>query len=141
MKVVLLKDVKDLGRAHATVTVADGHGLNYLIPRRFAVAATPGAQKEAEMHLSRVKERKDLDAKLIAERLTALAEGRVTIRRKVNEKGHLYDAVDAKEIAEAAQLPEEVIRLEKPIKETGTFDIPVSYGADFGKFSITIEAE
>ena len=65
----------------------------------------------------------------------------------MNEKNHLYDAVGKSEIIKAAKeqarvdLPEGVIKLEKPIKELGTFDIPVASVETFGKFSITIEAE
>jgi large subunit ribosomal protein L9 len=141
MKVVLLRDMKDLGRAHDTVSVSDGHGLNFLIPHKFAVAATERALKDAELHQRQVKQRRELDHKLVAERLAALAEGQLVIRKKINEKGHLYDAVDVKEIAEKAQLPEEIIKLEHSIKEAGIFDIPVSFGEQFGKFSINIEAE
>ena len=141
MKVVLLKDVRDLGRAHTTIEVSDGHGLNFLIPRKLAVAATQSAQKEAQVRVKQVVDRKELDIKLIEQRLGALSEGTVTIVKKANEQGHLYDGVDAKEIAEAAQLPEEVIRIEKPFKELGTFEVPVSYGDAFGKFSLTVVAE
>jgi len=68
------------------------------------------------------------------------------IKVKANEKGHLYDAVGETEIRMAAKeahidLPEDAIKLEKPIKELGTFDIPVATADAFGKFSITIEAE
>lgn len=141
MKVVLLKDVKNMGRAHTTVEVSDGHALNYLIPRKLAVPATGGAIKQAETRVQQVIDRKELDQKLVAERLTALAEEKTVIRKKANDQGHLYDAVDAKEIAEATQLPEDVIRLEKPIKELGSFDIPVSLGEAFGSVSISVEAE
>lgn len=141
MKVVLLKDVKDMGRAHTTVNVSDGHALNFLIPRKLAVLATPAALKTAELRVKQVVDRKELDVKLVEERLAALAEGKVSIIKKANEQGHLYDGVDAREIAAAAALPEEVVKLEKPIKELGTFEIPVSYGENFGKFSIDIVAE
>ena len=66
---------------------------------------------------------------------------------KANEKGHLYDAVGEADISKAVKeqaridLPEDVIKLEKPIKELGTFDVPVASSDTFGKFSITIEAE
>lgn len=141
MKVVLIKDVKDMGRAHSVIEVSDGHAVNFLIPRKLAVPATAGAIKNAEVRKSQVVEKKELDAKLISDRLSALAEERIVIRKKANEQGHLYDAVDAKEIAEATALPVEAIRIEKPFKELGTFDVPVAYGEDFGKVSITVEAE
>jgi large subunit ribosomal protein L9 len=141
MKVVLLKDVKDMGRAHTTVNVSDGHALNFLIPRKLAVPATASALKTAELRVKQVVDRKELDVKLVEERLAALAEGKVSIIKKANEQGHLYDGIDAREIAAAAALPEEAIKLEKPIKEIGTFEIPVAYGENFGKFSIDIVAE
>lgn len=141
MKVVLLKDVKNMGRAHTTVEVSDGHALNFLIPRKLAVLATDAAVKQAGTRVQQVVDRKELDLKLVEQRLAALAEEKVTITKKANEQGHLYDAVDAEEIAKAADLPEDAIKLEKPIKELGDFDISVSLGETFGKLSITIVAE
>lgn len=141
MKIVLTKDVKDTGRAHEAVEVRDGHALNFLIPHGMAVAATPSALRQAELRLKQVKERKILDTKLASERLSALAEERIVIRKKVNEKGHLYDGVDAREIAEATGLPEDAIRIEKPFKEIGAYEVPVAMGEEFGKITLTIEAE
>ncbi|HEX2792749.1 MAG TPA: 50S ribosomal protein L9 [Candidatus Paceibacterota bacterium] len=141
MKVVLLKDVKDTGRAGAVVECSDGHALNFLFPRKLAAAATPANLKQAEIRAQQDKDRKELDEKLIEGRVTQLATEKLTFTKKANEKGHLYDAVDAKEIAEKAQLPEEAVRLERPIKELGTFSIPVSHGKDFGSFDIEVVAE
>ncbi|MEK7511255.1 MAG: 50S ribosomal protein L9 [Patescibacteria group bacterium] len=141
MKVVLLKDVKNMGRAHTAIEVSDGHALNFLIPHKLAVPATASSLKMAETRVKQVVDRKQLDVKLVEDRLAQLAETPVTITKKANEQGHLYDGVDAKELGEAAQLPEEVIRIEKPFKELGTFDVPVAFGEQFGKFSVTIVAE
>ncbi len=141
MKVVLLKDVRDMGHAHSVHEVSDGHALNFLIPRKMAIPATAMAMKNAEGKQKQFAERRELDAKLISERLSALAEGRVTIKKKANEQGHLYDGVGADEIAEAAQLPKDAIKLEKAIKELGTFEVPVAVGEDFGKITIEIVAE
>ncbi|MBI4065580.1 50S ribosomal protein L9 [Candidatus Kaiserbacteria bacterium] len=147
MEVILLKDVKGVGRVHDAVEAKDGHALNYLIPKKLAIAATPAAMKEAELRRKQAAERKILDAALLAQNITALAEARIVIKVKANEKGHLYDAVGESEISAAVKeqsridLPEDAIKLEKPIKELGTFDVPVAAGEAFGKFSITIEAE
>jgi large subunit ribosomal protein L9 len=141
MKVVLLKDVKNTGRAGAVVDCSDGHAQNFLIPRGMAALATPANLKQAELRLKQEGDRKALDVKLIQDRLTALAEEKIVIVKKANEKGHLYDAVDAADIAKATQLPEETIKIEKPFKEVGTFDVPVSLGESFGKLSIVVEAE
>lgn len=141
MQVVLLKDVRDMGKAGSAVNVADGHALNFLIPRKLAILATPAALKRAEALSKAAAERRELDAKLISDRLAALAEERIVIRKKANEQGHLYDAVDAKDIAEATQLPAEAIHIERPFKEIGEFEVPVVKGEDFGKITIVVEAE
>jgi large subunit ribosomal protein L9 len=141
MKVVLLKDVRDMGKAGTAIDVSDGHALNFLIPRKLAIHATPAALKKAEGVAKAEQERRALDVKLVSDRLAALASERIVIRKKANEQGHLYDAVDAKDIAEATQLPVDAIRIEKPFKELGTFEVPVARGEDFGKISIIIEAE
>jgi len=141
MKVVLLKDIKGTGRAHTAVDVKDGHALNLLIPRGLAVPATASVLKQAETKAAKADEQRTLSAKLIEERLTVLAEEKITFTKKANEKGHLYDALDAKEIAEGAKLPVDAIHIERPFKEIGTHEVPVAYGDNFGKFSIEIVAE
>ncbi|MFZ2167846.1 MAG: 50S ribosomal protein L9 [Minisyncoccia bacterium] len=147
MKVILIKDVKGMGRAHEEVTTADGYALNYLIPKKLAIAATAVAMKEAETRRKQVVDRSSVDAALLTQNIASLVEARIVVKMKANEKGHLYDAVDAVDISKAAKeqahidLPEEVIKLEKPIKEVGMFEIPVASAETFGKFSITVEAE
>lgn len=147
MKVIILKDIKGVGRKHEMVDMTDGHALNYLIPKKLAIAATPAAMREAEQRRKQVTDRAALDSALLAQNIAALAEARIVIRAKANEKGHLYDAVGEPEIRKAAKeqaridLSDDAIQLEKPIKELGTFDVPVAVGEVFGKFSIIIEAE
>lgn len=147
MKIILLKDVKGIGKAHDTVEAKDGHALNYLIPKKLAVAATPTAMKEAELRRRQVIDRTAISSAILTQNISALAEARIVIKVKANEKGHLYDAVGESDIVKAVKeqthidISEDVIKLEKPIKELGTFDIPVATADTFGKFSITIEAE
>lgn len=147
MKAILIKDVKGIGRVHDVVEVSDGHALNYLIPKKFAVPATSSAMKEAEQRRKRVNDRAALDTALLAQNIAALTEARIVIKAKANEKGHLYDAVGESEIRKAAKeqahidLSDDAIKLEKPIKECGIFDVPVAGAGTFGKFSIIIEAE
>lgn len=147
MKVILIKDVKGMGRAHEEITTSDGYALNYLIPKKFAISATVVAKAEAETRRKQTVDRSILDSTLLKQNIASLAEARVVITVKANEKGHLYDAVKEADIAKAVQeqthidLPEEIIKLEKPIKEIGTFTIPVSSADTFGSFPITVEAE
>lgn len=141
MKVVLLKDIKGTGRAHTAVDVKDGHALHLLIPRGMAVPATKAALAQAELRQKQFDAKRELDAKLVSDRLAALAEEKIVFVKKANEQGHLYDAVDAREIAEKAQLPVDAVRIERPFKELGEHEVPVAVGDAFGKITITIEAE
>ena len=147
MKVILTKDVKKMGRAHETVEVSDGHAINYLIPNKLAVTATSGNKKIADTRKAKVSADKEVKIQLLAQNIASLADANIVIKAKANEKGHLYDAVGEPEIAAAAKeqahidLPEDAISIERPFKEVGTFEVPVSAGEVFGKFSITIEAE
>jgi large subunit ribosomal protein L9 len=141
MQVVLTKDVKGTGKANAVVSVKDGFALNYLIARKLAVPASAAALKQAELRAKQAAAKGELDAKLIGERLVALAEEKLVFVKKANEQNHLYDAVDAKEIAEKAGIPVDAVRIEKPFKELGTFEVPVAFGEQFGKLTIVVEAE
>ncbi len=147
MKVILIKDVRGIGWAHDTIEAKDGYALNFLIPKKLAISATVTARKEAGLRQKLAVGKRELDAKLVAQNIASLAEARIVIRIKANEKGHLYDAIGEPEIIKAAKecarvdLPEGAIKLEKPIKELGTFDVPVSFGELFGTFKIIVEAE
>lgn len=147
MKIVLTKDVKGMGRAHDAVDAKDGYALNFLIPKKLAIPATPSALKEAELRRKSAEEKAAVDAQLLAQNIASLAEAKIVVKAKANEKGHLYDAVGEEDIRKALveqvriELPEGVIRLEKPLKEIGTHEVPVAHGEIFGKFPITIEAE
>lgn len=141
MKVILKKDVRNMGQAGTAHDVADGHALNFLIPRKLAVPATPSALAKAELIKKQTADRKVVDAGLLKQRIADLAESRVTITRKANEKGHLYDAVDASDIATATDLPVDVISLEKPLKEIGEHEVGISSGDIIGAITVVIEAE
>jgi large subunit ribosomal protein L9 len=147
MKVIMLKDTKGVGRAHEAIDAKDGYALNFLIPKKLAVPATPTALKEAEGRRKQREEEGKVSAALLAQNIAALADAKIVVKARANEKQHLYDAVGEKEIIAAVKreakvdLPEGVIAIEKPFKELGTFDVPIASGETFGKFQITIEAE
>lgn len=147
MKVVLMGNVRNLGHAHDTVSVADGHAINFLIPKRLAVPATPAAIRNAQIHRAKADADNKIQEQLIVQNLEVLSQAHIVIAMKANDKGHLYDAVGTSEITSAIkeqahiELPEDTLRLEHPIKEVGAYEISVAHGANFGKFQITIEAE
>jgi large subunit ribosomal protein L9 len=101
MRVLLLKDVYNLGRAGDVKKVADGYGRNFLLPQKLAVLATPGAMKQAE-HIRKIasEQRAALNQELsvVAERLEGVE---LTFPVKAGETGRLYGSVTTSMIAEA----------------------------------------
>lgn len=130
MKLLLSEDVKDLGLAGDVVSVANGYGRNFLLPRKLAVEVTPANLKQIEgakklrqaRELERVK-----DFKVLAERISAID---ITLKERVSESDVLYGSVQVKDLVAALveqgiQLEPEMIRLEEPIKTLGVHRVPV----------------
>lgn len=147
MKVILTKKVNGVGNIHDVVNVSDGYALNFLIRKGVAISATPAAQRLAKVRKEKLLAEKGIQEQLLAQNIATIAEANIVITAKVNEKNHLYDAVGIPEISLALEkqlnitFPKDTIKLEQPIKETGTYDIAVSHEKYFGKFSITVEQE
>jgi large subunit ribosomal protein L9 len=131
LEVLLLKDIKRLGKAGETRKVADGYARNYLIPRGLAVLATSGAIRRTEVQKAIEEQRQErirTDGSALAERL---AEISLTFKVKASEKGRLYGSVTAADIA--AELEKQTghpvdkrkVELEEPIHLLGTHKVPV----------------
>ncbi len=132
MEVILLEDVENLGKMGEIVKVADGYARNYLIPRKLAVKADPKKVKEFE-HKKRMIQRKIEKKKRALESVAEkLAKIKLTFERKLveGEEGKIYGSVSAIDIANALkeqgiELSKASIELEKPIKQTGVFVVPI----------------
>lgn len=145
MKVVLIKDVKDLGRAGQIVNVAEGYARNYLFPRKMATPADAGTLKqlEAKKKITELKlEHQLAEAKEIAERLKGTS---VTVTGKTGAGStKLYGSITHQDIADAL-LKQHHIRVDKrsihvaePIKSTGTHEASIKLHHDV---SVTIIVE
>ncbi|MBN2556546.1 MAG: 50S ribosomal protein L9 [Anaerolineales bacterium] len=100
MKVLLLKDVYNLGRAGDVKKVADGYGRNYLLPQGFAVIATPGALKQADrIRISAEADRIRLNQELgsVAEKLDGM---KIAFGVKAGETGRLYGSITTAMLAD-----------------------------------------
>ena len=126
MKVILNKDVKDIGKAGSLVDVSDGYARNYLFPRQLATEATPGAMKEYEERKRAEKRREDLLLAAAQEAAKQLEEAKIVVKAKPGSDGRLYGTITTKEIAEAItkqtehQVDKRKIELADPIKTLGT---------------------
>jgi large subunit ribosomal protein L9 len=130
MKVILKQDVEKLGKAGDVVKVAPGYGRNYLVPKHFAIEATPGNVKIAEIERvaqSRRDYREKEAASILAREIIKIT---VTIRRKAGEGGSLYGSVTAIDIADflithKIDIDKRKIHLDDPIKTLGEYEVPV----------------
>jgi large subunit ribosomal protein L9 len=128
---VLLQDVEDLGERGTAVDVSPGYLRNYLIPRKLAAPATPGALEEAQRR--RVTAEKAAEARAEREEQAAslLSKTVLTIHQRAGEDGKLFGSVGAKEIVDALRdardlrIDRRKVRLEQPIREIGTHMVEV----------------
>jgi large subunit ribosomal protein L9 len=131
MKIILLEDVKSLGKKGTIVNVSDGYARNMLLPKKLGVEATP-------KNLNDLKLQKAHEEKMAREALEAakafgekIAASEITIPIKVGEGGKVFGSVSAREIAEAAkeqlgfELDKKKIQLDGPIRELGTATVTV----------------
>jgi large subunit ribosomal protein L9 len=144
MKVILLKDVKGVGKKYDIKEVGDGHAVNLLIPKGLAVTATPAAIKKIDIQKASDTTMKAVDAELAKNNIEQLSSQVIEMTEKANEKGHLFAGVHTEEISKAIKkqihldiLPE-WIKLEKPIKTTGEYEINVEWHGQSGSFKLLI---
>lgn len=131
MKVILLEDVKSLGKKGDQVKVSDGYARNMLLPKKLGVEATP--KNLNDLKLKKAHEQKlaqnNLDA---AKDFAKNLEGRkVVLSLKVGEGGKTFGSISAKEISDAAKeqlgmtLDKKKLQLESPIKTLGVTEVPL----------------
>ncbi len=125
MKVMLTKDVDNVGRAGDVKDVADGYGRNYLIPRRLAILAGRGVETEAKRirEVSSKREAKERDE--AQELADEIGNKTVVVRLRVGEEGKAFGSVTNEDIATALKQQHQVevdrrkIELPEPIKTLG----------------------
>jgi large subunit ribosomal protein L9 len=129
MKLILTKDVPDLGQVGDVVDVADGYARNYLVPRSYAIKATDGALRQAEeMRLAReeaLRAARD-EAETFAQSLTGT---RVVVAANAGDEGKLFGSISETDIATAItkftgiEVDKGLIALDAPIKEIGLHEV------------------
>ena len=145
MKVILLTEVKGLGKADDVVEVNDGYARNLLFKKNLALEATPNnmnAIKLKKGSLAEKARRELLDAK---ENGTRLSDKRITLEMKSGEGGRLYGAVTAMDIAAALEkqgfkVDKKHIIIKNSIKSVGTFEVTVKLHQEVS-VNITIDVK
>jgi len=128
---ILLEDVEQLGQRGEPVDVSPGYLRNYLIPRKLATAATPGALEQAQRRQAAAERAEKARAEREEQAASLLSKTVLTIYQRAGEDGKLFGSVGVKEIAEAIQdardlrIDRRKIRLEQPIREIGTHMVEI----------------
>lgn len=131
MKVILLQDVKKLGKQGETKEVSDGYARNFLIPQGLATEATPAKLKELqEKHERQDKKREKEEEK--ARYTKQKINGRsICVKARAGEGGKLFGTVTAKEIGDILQeefgvsIDKKKIDIPEPIKSLGEYTIKI----------------
>jgi large subunit ribosomal protein L9 len=128
---ILLEDVESLGQRGTPVDVSPGYLRNYLIPRKLAAPATPGALEQAQSRQAAVEKAEKARAEREEQAASLLSKTVLTIHERAGEDGKLFGSVGAKEIVEAIRdardlrIDRRKVRLEQPIREIGTHMVEI----------------
>lgn len=131
MKVILIEDVKSLGKKGTIVNVSDGYARNMLLPKKLGLEATPKNINDLKLqkaHEEKVAKEVFEEAKAFKEELETKE---ITVGLKVGENGRTFGSVSTKELAEAVKsqlgydIDKKKMQLSSQIKELGVVRVPI----------------
>lgn len=146
MKIILIEDVKKLGKKGEIIEVSEGYARNYILPQKLGIEANN--KNLNDLKLQKMKEEKDAqklldDAKELAEKIAAQA---ITVKMKAGEGGKVFGSVSAKEVAEAAkkqcglEIDKKKIQLQEPIRSFGYHEVGIRLHPQVtGKLRVKVE--
>jgi large subunit ribosomal protein L9 len=143
MKIILLQDVAKIGRRYEVVEVPDGYALNQLIPKKMAEPATPANLKRVEKMQVDKAVSAEANSESFKTAVATIGATPLTVTLEANEKGHLFRAVTAEEVATAAQavgamVTEEMVSFTSPIKAVGDHEVTLKSGEEETTIHITV---
>jgi large subunit ribosomal protein L9 len=131
MKVILLKDVKKVGKKFDTIEVSPGFARNFLFAQKLAEVATTKSIEKFELARSLSAEKQKAEEAKIAKELARIENTVITLQGKANEKGSLFAGIHAEELLPLVEkelglkLAIEHIVMDKPIKELGEHEVKI----------------
>lgn len=148
MKVVLMQDVPNLGKAGDIKEVSDGYGRNFLLPKGFAAMATKGLIKQAQER-AEAQRKRDLKARNDAEALAQRLNGQtIRFQVRVGELDRLYGSITNVDIAEKVQqqfgieVDRRRVDLGDPIRRAGVYSVPIRLaGGIEPRLNVVVEGE
>jgi len=144
MKLLLRSDVSGVGKKGDIVDVSDGYARNYLVPKGFAISASPGIAKQAEQ-MRRSRAVKDASDRAGAEEIAkVLVPTVITVKARAGAEGKLFGSVTSHDVADAVQaqtgieIDRKVLGMAEPIKTIGTHSVSAKLHSEV-EFQITVE--
>lgn len=132
MKVILLQDIENLGKKDEVKEVANGYARNFLLPRKLVMIATKEAIKQLELRKETEAKKAEEELKKIQEIAKNLDGLEIEIPVKIDENGQFYGSITAFKLSKILKekgynISKNQIKLEKPIKEVGEYDVVVEF--------------
>ena len=143
MKVILLRDVAKIGKKSDVKEVPSGYALNFLIPQKLALPATPENMKKHSTMLQQKEVTRSKEEERFLTALAVVREKNVHYYTEANEKGHLYKSVGVETLRACLSenggvFTKEEIQLEQPIKALGEYEIVLRHGMQSGVCRIIV---
>jgi len=148
MKIILTRDVPNLGKIGQIKNVADGYARNYLLPQGLAKLATPGALKEVEQ-LQQAEHKKATRRKAEAQEIAnQLANISLTFQARAGENDRLYGSITSADIATkilemtGQEIDKRKVELDDPIRALGSHQVQIRLAPEVtATVTITVERE
>lgn len=143
MKIILLKDIKGVGKKLDIKEVSSGYARNFLLPNGFAIIADKDSLKNLE-------EKKKIEEKKIEEKnkenektIKEINSKEIKIETKIGDEGQLFESINEQKISEKLKelgynIEKNQIKIDSPIKHTGEYLVEIKLGELSGKIKIII---
>ncbi len=147
MEILLIQDIPGVGKKNDLLIVGDGFALNFLLPKRAALVATPLVRKRYAEFIKRRAEEKEKEKSFAANAVAALSGKTVTFARKATKTGKLYAAITEEAIATAlldqhkAEVAPEDIVIDEHIKTLGEHVVSVRMGGQDVELTVKVTEE
>lgn len=147
MEVLLLQDIAQVGKKNDLLVVGDGYALNYLLPHRLALVATPVVRRRYAEAIRKRAEEREMEKRSQQSTAAALTGKIVTFVKKATKNGKLYAAISEDAIAEALKeqhqldVPAGAVVAAEPIKALGTFSVNVEIAGQTLPVQVKVSAE
>ena len=143
MKIIFLKDVRKIGKKYEEKEVSDGYARNFLIPQKLAVPASTSEAGRINELKKQDEEGREKGFKNLEESIRRAEEEKLTINVRANEQGHLFEKLTGEKISAFLKgrnilIDPKLIDLKEPIKQTGTYEVPVRVGNNLAHLTFEI---